>query len=176
MPTYQRETRVHAPLDDVVAFHVRVEGLEAVTPAWLNLRVEAVRGPAGEADPETLEAGAEVRLSLRPFGVGPRQRWVSRITRREEGDGSAVLEDAMVDGPFPTWRHSHQFYAVSADETVVRDRVEYELPVVGGSLGPVGWLGFEPMFRERHRRTRRILEGDERDAAGGSRTDYQRPE
>jgi ligand-binding SRPBCC domain-containing protein len=189
MPTYQREVRVAAPLDDVWAFHSRVEGLEALTPDWMGLRVEGVRRPGddrdgdeAERDAEVLDAGTEIRLSVRPLGVGPRQRWTSRITRRERGDGdsgsgdgdssrpvrregAAVFEDEMVDGPFPEWRHRHQFYAVSDDETLVRDRVAYELPIVGrlpavgGLLGPLGWLGFEPMFRERHRRTKRILEG-----------------
>jgi len=173
MPTYQREVRVAAPLDDVWAFHSRVDGLEALTPDWMGLRVESVHRPGddrdGDADErdgdDVLDAGTEIRLSVRPLGVGPRQRWTSCITRREGGDGAAVFEDEMVDGPFPEWHHRHQFYAVSDDETLVRDRVTYELPIVGrlpavgGLLGPLGWLGFEPMFRERHRRTKRILEG-----------------
>ncbi|NEU56581.1 SRPBCC family protein [Halorussus sp. MSC15.2] len=160
MPTYQREVRVGAPLDEVWEFHSRVGGLEALTPDWMHLRVEEVRGRDGDERDATavLDTGTEVRMSLRPFDVGPRQRWTSRITRREEGDGTAVFEDVMEGGPFPTWRHTHSFYAVSDDETIVRDRVEYELPVVGDLLGPLGWFGFEPMFRDRHRRTKRVLE------------------
>jgi hypothetical protein len=38
--------------------------------------------------------------------------------------------------------------------------VEYELP--GGALGravsPLGWVGFEPMFRGRHKKTKELLE------------------
>jgi ligand-binding SRPBCC domain-containing protein len=161
MPIYQREARVDAPFSEVWKFHSRIEGLEALTPDWMNLRVEGVHGPEGGArsDDALLEAGTAVRMSLRPFDVGPRQQWTSRITHREEGDGAAVFEDVMEDGPFPEWRHTHSFYAVSEGETLVRDRVEYELPVVGGLLDPLGWIGFEPMFRDRHRRTKRILEG-----------------
>jgi len=161
MATYQREVRVDAPLDEVWAFHSRIDGLTALTPDWMHLRVERVDTPDGTdaAADDALDVGSEIRLSLRPFGVGPRQRWVSRITRRERADGTAVFEDVMDDGPFPTWRHTHRFYAVSEGATLVRDRLEYELPVVGGLLGPLGWLGFEPMFRDRHRRTKRLLEG-----------------
>ncbi|WP_134669044.1 SRPBCC family protein [Halorussus marinus] len=160
MATYRREVRVDAPLDEVWAFHSRIDGLRALTPDWMNLRVERVSGPDGadDADDEVLDVGSEIHMSLRPFGVGPRQRWRSRITRRERGDGTAVFEDVMDGGPFPTWRHTHQFYALSEGATLVRDRVEYELPVVGDLLGPLGWIGFEPMFRDRHRRTKRILE------------------
>ncbi|USZ68636.1 cyclase [Halorussus salilacus] len=167
MATYRRAVRVDAPLEAVWEFHSRIEGLRALTPDWMNLRVEAVRGPDGsdrtaETD-HTLAAGTEIDLSVRPFGVGPRQRWTSRITRRDRGDGSAVFEDVMDDGPFPRWRHVHGFYA-DGEGTLVRDRVTYDLPVVGSVpvvgdlLGPLGWLGFEPMFRDRHRRTRQILE------------------
>jgi ligand-binding SRPBCC domain-containing protein len=185
MPTYQREVRVRAPLDEVWQFHSRIDGLEALTPDWMYLRVEEVHRPAGSddggdeegdgdddgdadldadlADPDVLKVGTSIALSMRPFGVGPRQSWTSRIVRRETGDGTAVFEDVMDDGPFPEWRHRHQFYAISDDETLVRDRVTYELPVVGGLLGPLGWLGFEPMFRSRHRRTKEILESRDRE-------------
>jgi ligand-binding SRPBCC domain-containing protein len=160
MPTYQREVRVEAPLDGVWEFHSRIRGLEALTPDWMHLRVEEVRGPDGSVrgDDAVLDAGTEVRLSMRPLDVGPRQRWTTRITRRQEGDGTAVFEDVMENGPFPTWTHTHSFYAIDDETTLVRDHVEYELPVVRGLLGPLGWIGFEPMFRDRHRRTKRILE------------------
>ncbi len=156
MPTYSRRTRVPAPLSDVWAFHSRVEGLETLTPAFLHLDVGTVRGPDGEPDPELLVEGTEIELSLTPFGVFPRQRWVSKITEREEKEGRAWFRDEMRDGPFPHWVHTHLFFA-DGDETVVEDRVAYELPLgpLGRLVGPLGVLGFEPMFRDRHRRTRK---------------------
>ncbi|PSQ64486.1 MAG: cyclase, partial [Halobacteriales archaeon SW_9_67_24] len=57
------------------------------------------------------------------------------------------------------WIHTHSFYA-DGGGTHVRDRVEYQLPF--GDLrrlaGPFAVVGFEPMFRYRHRETRRRLE------------------
>jgi ligand-binding SRPBCC domain-containing protein len=160
MPVYQRETRVRAPFDEVWAFHSRVAGLEALTPGFMNLRIEEVVGPDGEPDPEVLEAGSAITMSMRPFGVGPRQRWVSRITERESGDGSGTFRDVMEGGPFRTWVHTHRFFA-DGDETVVADRVKYRLPLgpLGDAVGPLAVVGFEPMFRGRHRETRRLLEG-----------------
>lgn len=161
MATYRRRVRVAAPFDEVWAFHSDIGGLEALTPDFMNLRVERVVGPDGEDDPEKLIAGTAIEMSARPFGVGPRQSWTSRIEERTEDPdaGRARFVDTMEGGPFPTWRHTHRFYE-RGDSTVVDDEVRYELP--GGSLGrtasPLGWVGFEPMFRYRHRKTRELLE------------------
>ncbi|MDG5817360.1 SRPBCC family protein [Natronococcus sp. A-GB7] len=159
MPTYERQTRIEAPLEDVWEFHSRVTGLEGVTPAWMGLTVESVVGPDGEPDPGVLEAGSEVTLSTRPFGVGPRQRWTSMITERERTDGTAYFRDEMVSGPFERWVHTHAFYG-DGDETLIRDRVEYELPFgpLGRAATPFSRIGFETMFRARHRLTKEQLE------------------
>jgi ligand-binding SRPBCC domain-containing protein len=158
METYERSVRVAAPLDRVWDFHSRVDGLEALTPRFLGLRVERVTGPDGDPDPDALETGAEIRLST-GLPVGPRQRWTSVIVDRERSAGAAYFRDEMVDGPFPEWLHTHLFYR-DGDATVVRDVVRYELPGggVGRRLGPLAVVGFEPMFRYRHRRTRELLE------------------
>ncbi|MFP8955886.1 SRPBCC family protein [Natrialbaceae archaeon A-CW3] len=165
MATYERSTRVRAPLEDVWDFHSRTVGLEALTPSWMGLRVEAVIGPDGERNPDLLEAGSEVDLSIRPFGVGPRQHWTSLITDREERPGRASFTDEMIHGPFDTWIHTHAFFA-DGEETIIRDHVEYELPY--GGLGtvatPFSVVGFEGMFRERHQRTTEALEGGSSDA------------
>lgn len=172
MSVYRRSTRVRAPLSAVWDFHSTAEGLVAVTPGWMNVRVEAIRGPDGETtyegdrseatgDPNypILTEGSEIDLSVRPFGVGPRQSWTSRITERRIEDGAAQFVDEMVAGPFARWRHTHSFYA-DGEATLARDRVEYRLPGgrAGRAVSPLAVVGFEPMFRYRHRRTRALLE------------------
>lgn len=159
MATYSRLTRVAAPLTEVWDFHSRPGGLEALTPAWMNLRVESVVGPDGEPDPDVLETGSVIRLSIRPFGVGPRQRWASAIVDRESSDDRAMFRDEMRDGPFARWIHTHRFVA-DGEETIVEDDLEYELPggEVGRAASPLAVVGLEPMFRARHRRTRELLE------------------
>lgn len=162
MPTYSRETRVAAPLSEVWAFHAEIEGLERLTPDWMHLRVEAVHGPEGNRDPAELVEGTAIRMSIRPFDVGPRQRWTSRILDREEPPGAAYFVDSMADGPFRRWEHTHSFYA-DGDETILRDEVDYRLPLgaLGDAVGPVAKVGFEGMFRQRHATTRALLEGDD---------------
>lgn len=159
MQTYERSVQVHAPFDEVWAFHSTTDGLEALTPDWMNLVVDSVTGPDGEPDPDVLEAGSTIHASVQPFGLGPRQTWTSEITDRGQDDGSAHFTDIMVDGPFETWEHTHLFYA-DGDSTIVRDHIEYELPLgpVSAGVGRLAWLGFEPMFRYRHRETKRLLE------------------
>jgi ligand-binding SRPBCC domain-containing protein len=159
MATYSRLSRVAAPLSDVWEFHSRVTGLEALTPAWMNLRVESAVGPDGESDPEVLESGSELQLSIRPFGIGPRQRWTTAILERESDEERAFFRDEMREGPFAKWKHTHRFVA-DGEETIVEDEIEYELPSgsVGRVVSPLAVVGFEPMFWARHRKTKRLLE------------------
>ena len=159
MATYTRETRVRAPLDEVWRFHSTVDGLEALTPGFMNLEVRSVTAPDGEPDPEVLEAGSRIELSMRLFRVGPRQEWTSVITERTESEGAAMFHDVMEGGPFPTWEHTHRFFDADG-ATIVSDRVEYQLPggAVGRAVSPLGWVGFELMFRGRHGKTKELLE------------------
>lgn len=159
MATYSRLTRVSAPISDVWEFHSRVSGLEALTPDWMCMRVESVTGPDGEPDPEVLEGRSEIELSMQPLGIGPRQHLTSVIVAREWDEDRAEFRDEMRGGPFATWIHTHRFIA-DGEETVLEDEVEYELP--GGPLGrlasSIAVVGFEPMFRARHRKTKELLE------------------
>jgi len=159
MQTYERSVRVLAPFERVWEFHATTRGLEALTPDWMNLVVESVEGPDGEPDPDELETGSRIRASIQPFDVGPRQSWVSEITARHREEGSGYFQDVMHDGPFDAWEHTHLFYA-DGGTTLVRDHVEYEFPLgaVGAGLGRLAWVGFEPMFRYRHRQTKALLE------------------
>ncbi|WP_416839892.1 SRPBCC family protein [Haloferax sp. DFSO52] len=159
MPVYQRRTRVAAPLERVWEFHSDISGLEALTPEWMGLEVGAVRTPDVDDETGELVVGTEIELSMRPFGVGPRQQWVSRIIAREERETTAWFRDDMVGGPFRKWVHTHRF-AADGDETIIEDRVEYELPLgpLGGVAGVFGGVGLEPMFRDRHKRTKLAVE------------------
>lgn len=178
MAVFDRETNLRAPLERVWAFHRSIDGLVAVTPDWLHLCVEGVDQPSYEDQPSdvdqladqsadvdqsddsrTLHLGTEVTLSVRPFGRGPRQRWRSRIEAARLEDGTAILRDRMVSGPFDHWEHTHAMYETRRG-TRLRDRVEYELARVpaGTVVDAFAVAGLAPMFRYRHRETRRLLE------------------
>ncbi len=162
MTTFQRETRIRAPLDEVWAFHSTVEGLTRVSPDWLRLRVERLWRPDGEELPRDAELtpGTTLRMSAEPFGVGPRVEWVSQIAAREERANEAFFRDEMRQGPFRRWHHTHSFVA-AGDDTILRDRVEYATPF-GRAADEAVRAGLAAAFRDRHRRTRAVLESGER--------------
>jgi Uncharacterized conserved protein len=159
MPVFEYESRVDAPLDDVWDFHSRVRGLTELTPGWMRLTVEATTGPNGGSDPEILEEGSSVDVSLKPLGVFPRVSWRSDIIEREREGDEAYFLDEMSNGPFKRWRHTHSFEEQD-DGTIVHDRVEYALPLwmLGRAGSPFFRLNARMMFRQRHKRTRELLE------------------
>ena len=153
MPVYQRQTIVDAPFERVWNFHSGIDGLTAVTPDWMGLNVDSVIG-----DPDDLQAGTRLELSLTPFGLVPGGSWTALITERQIGPESAWFTDEMLDGPFHRWVHTHRFTAVDG-RTRLQDRVEYELPVVHrAQLSGIAHPFFELVFRGRHRRTTQLLE------------------
>lgn len=156
MASYVRATRVAAPFEEVWDFHATIKGLTVLTPDWMGLEIEAIEG--GDPQTEELEIGSRIRASVRPFGVGPRQRWISEITARERAEEYGNFRDIMTDGPFDHWEHTHHFVAES-DETLVVDAIRYELPFgpIGRAFAPLAVVGFEPMFRYRHWTTRKLL-------------------
>jgi ligand-binding SRPBCC domain-containing protein len=104
---------------------------------------------------EDLTVGTRIAMSVAPAGAF-RQSWVSEIVARENDGNNAYFQDVMEGGPFRTWEHTHLFYRDGPD-TILRDRLVYETPV--GPADPLAKVGFEGMFRQRHRRTQEILEG-----------------
>ena len=151
MAIFQRETHVDAPFEDVWAFHATVDGLTAVTPDFLDLRVHRVWRPDGTelARDATLESGTLLRLSIKPLGVGPRVEWVSQITAREESADEAFFRDEMRQGPFRRWQHTHTVLR-DGDEAVLRDHVEFERRL-GQAAEELARFGMAATFRDRHR-------------------------
>lgn len=113
---------IERPLAEVFPFFERPENLAAITPWWLAFRI-LTPSPV----PMHLDARIDYRLSV--FGVP--FRWKTRIERHESGRG---FVDVQESGPFTTWRHTHEFHAVSGG-TRMHDVVEFRAP-----LGPLGSL------------------------------------
>ena len=159
MAVYERSVLVEASFEEVWDFHATIDGLEALTPGWMHLRVEKIHRPDGESASEELTAGTAVTISIRPFGIGPRQHMRTRITERARHENRGYFRDEMAGGPFEAWEHTHRFSA-EAGRTRIHDHIEYRLAGgrVGSLLSPLADVGFAPIFWYRHKRTKELLE------------------
>ncbi len=122
---------IQRPRDDVFALFADPENLEAITPS--DLQFEMVT-----PQPIAMRVGALIEYRLRLLGVG-----FSGLTRIEMFEPGCRFVDVQVQGPYRSWRHTHEF-ADAPNGTLVRDRVEYELP-----LGPLGELAHALFVRGR---------------------------
>jgi ligand-binding SRPBCC domain-containing protein len=152
----EREQLVPAPLDRVFAFFAEAHNLQALTPSFLRFAFET-------AGPIHMRPGARIAYRLSLFGV--RFRWLTEIAVWEPG---RRFVDVQLEGPYRRWVHTHEF-APAACGTIVRDRVEYALP-----LGPAGALAHRLFVRRTlarifdHRRDRiaALVGGDRAPAEG----------
>jgi ligand-binding SRPBCC domain-containing protein len=125
----EREQVLPVTPDEAFEFFADALNLEAITPPWLNFRVET-------PGPIEMGAGTLIRYRLRVRGVP--LSWLTRIEAWEPG---RRFEDVQLSGPYRVWHHSHTF-APHAGGTLMRDRVSYALP-----LGPVGALAHALLVR-----------------------------
>lgn len=154
MTRFVRRTHLPVSLAAVWEFHSTVDGLEALTPAMADLRVEELSVPG---DGAVLLQGSEMVLSARPIPGGPRIRLETWIVERKKTPSEAVFVDEMQTGPLETWRHTHRFVA-SKTGTELIDDIEFETGY-GRIADGAFKLGLKIAFADRHRRTRNILTG-----------------
>lgn len=125
----QRTQLVPRPRREVFAFFADAHNLERITPPSLHFRILT-------PDPIALGAGARIDYRLSLFGVP--FGWTTLIEAYEPGER---FVDTQVAGPYRRWRHTHLFEDAPGG-TLMRDRVEYELP-----LGPLGDLAHGLLVR-----------------------------
>jgi len=145
---YRHTFRVRAPLADVAEFHRRSEGLGAITPPPIILRLHNV--------PERVKEGDSMDFTM---WVGPLPlRWQARI----EDMSLNGFTDRQLRGPFEQWMHRHEFVAVDEKTTQVIDEINASLRKhpLWGLVGLGMWLGLPLLFAYRGWRTRRLLESE----------------
>ena len=114
--TLEREQWVPAGLEETFAFFADAANLERLTPAFLGF---SILTPL----PVAMRAGTLIEYRLRLFGLP--LRWLTRIEVWEPGQR---FVDRQLRGPYALWVHTHAFER-SGSGTLVRDRVEYALPL-----------------------------------------------
>lgn len=124
-------------------WHGQLGAFGRLTPPWQT--VEVLREDPG------LGVGKRIDLKMStPLG---KRLWKARHVACEEGSGFTDTQD---DGPFKYWQHEHRFEANGDSESVLRDIIEFKMPV--GSIGSSFVMAqLEKAFSYRHWVTRRDL-------------------
>lgn len=150
---YEHATNLKAEAREVFDFHLQPKNLGRVNPPWV--RVLSLDRP------EKLTPGAILRLKVASFGIP--QTWEVRVVAVEGFSGTpakASIIDEAVRGPFPFWRHLHEFWRAPDGTTGLVDRIEFLPP--GGTAGVVLVPGIrlmlKKMFEARHAATKKIFE------------------
>jgi ligand-binding SRPBCC domain-containing protein len=112
---FEQEQLVPRSRGEVFAFFADAANLERITPEFLHFEI---RSP----QPIAMRAGATIEYQLSLFGLA--FRWRTLI---ESFDPEAGFVDVQTKGPYRSWRHTHEFLDAPGG-TLVRDRVEYEVP------------------------------------------------
>ena len=143
--TLLHESTFQRPLDEVFAFFSNAENLQAITPPWLNFKIVT-------PTPIVMRVGTTMDYRIRVHGVP--FKWTSEITAWEP---PVRFVDEQLRGPYRRWHHTHEFEALGANETLMRDRVLYTPR--GGAL--MNWLfvrrDLEGIFRYRSERMAEIF-------------------
>jgi ligand-binding SRPBCC domain-containing protein len=149
MQHFVKESQFRASPERLFAFHERPDALALLTPSWQKTEVLV--------PPTSLAAGTRVKLRTR---VGP--FWQNIEAEHVSYEKGRSFADRMVKGPFRHWLH-HHLISASEGGSMLRDEIEYELPL--GALGQLGGGWFvrrmlEKLFAYRHDVTRRYVDGD----------------
>jgi ligand-binding SRPBCC domain-containing protein len=149
VPRFIHQSVIPAPVSRVFAFHESPGALEALIPPWERAEV-VVRG--GSLAPGTRVV---LRLHAGPLSL----EWEAIHTRYEK---DVLFQDEQRRGPFRRWLHTHHFLPDVSGGTLLRDEVEWELPLgkLGNLLGrPLVERRLERMFTFRHQATARACSG-----------------
>lgn len=117
------EQEVAASLEHTFSYFSDPRNLREITPGWLSLVVR-------EMDREQIEQGCNIDYTIR-WMQAP-LRWRTLIA---EHDAPRRFVDTQLRGPYRYWWHEHEFEALDNERTLMRDVVEYAMPL--GLLGSV---------------------------------------
>jgi ligand-binding SRPBCC domain-containing protein len=146
---FVKESLIAASAARVFAFHERKDAFALLQPPWQ--KAEVVRPPT------SLSVGTRVIVRTK---VGPFYQTIeAEHVAYEPGH---MFADRMVKGPFKRWYHRHSVLPKGEHASLLRDEVDYELPL--GLLGRIVGGAFAHreltrLFAYRHLVTRAACEG-----------------
>lgn len=126
------EQSLPRPMAEVSEFFQRPENLGVITPPDMSFEIMG-------GSPIEMREGAIIDYRIRLAGLP--MRWRTKIAGC---DAHGNFVDMQLRGPYRSWYHVHEFEAVNANTTIVRDRVYYSPP-----LGILGRLVHEVFIRQK---------------------------
>ncbi|MDN5847301.1 MAG: SRPBCC family protein [Candidatus Nitrosocosmicus sp.] len=117
MKFFEQSFKVNCSIDEVWNFYTDIKHLEIVTPPNLKLKII-------ESSDKLIVEGLRMTVSGRL--VLYNSKWNSKISMVDTS--KHVYVDEMVKGPFKKWKHIHLFSEIGKNQTVVTDKIEFELP------------------------------------------------
>lgn len=154
------------PLAQVFGFFSNPENLPNIMPAWQKAQIESAKLTTAEDTPHAPHpvagTGSELYITFRPLPFVPlRAGWRALISDFEY---LSHFCDIQLSGPFQYWRHCHHFEREVRDGregTLVRDELEYELPLapLADALNALASANIAAVFRYRQKEALHLLSG-----------------
>ncbi len=159
MPIFTKSARIISPFDDVWNFHSNIDGLEQLTPAWINLKIKSVVDSKGKQIQGNLSEGAKIVVTIHPLKIGSPVIWNIQILEISKQSSGAFFQDDVSGKPFQKWIHTHSFSPLGG-HTILTDRVDYSLSGLLSRFSilchPILWI----MFTMRHYQLNKLLQKD----------------
>ena len=163
----ERAQTIDQALERTFAFFSDASNLERITPPFLGFRILT-------PTPIKMGVGTVLDYQLTLFGIP--FGWRTLIESWAPGES---FVDTQIKGPYALWRHVHTFEALGPAQTLVRDRVEYRIP-----MGPLGQLAhslfvaesLKRIFDHRAELTARLLAPDGQAVIASEKIANQRAE
>jgi ligand-binding SRPBCC domain-containing protein len=117
LKSFEQSFKVNYSIDEVWNFYTDINHLEIVTPPNLKLKII-------ETSDRQIVEGLRMTVSGRLALYN--SKWYSKISLVDKSKHKYI--DEMVKGPFKKWKHVHLFSEIGKNQTVVTDKIEFELP------------------------------------------------
>ena len=111
-------------LDTAWDFFSTPKNLDKITPAEMNFNI--TNNPPDKTYPGQI---ITYKIGILPF---IKSNWVTEITQLKDKE---FFVDEQRFGPYAMWHHEHHFEKISENETLMRDLLNFKMP-----LGVVGDL------------------------------------
>ncbi len=113
-----REQLLKSNIYEAWEFFSRPDNLSEITPKSMNFEILS-------DVPEKIYEGLLIDYKVSPLPLY-RTKWRTEIKEVEE---HKYFVDTQLHGPYKLWYHKHSFHPIGKDLVLMRDTVDYELPL-----------------------------------------------